>query len=173
MPLPRPKSTFGQAVLPVVGGIAFFAVLALVLWGVAGLVSRGGDGVQSRLGDDVFRPGKVEPLAEEILESGPLLFPGLVGTAGTRAIGVYHVGTDAATGWRVFSLVPPGAPAACVLEVDRGSRQLVDRSCSGDRYPADGTGLDPLPWTVDDEGTLAIDLTPGGAPGQGPSTTSS
>jgi hypothetical protein len=170
MPPGRPKSTLAAAVLPVLGGLAFFVVLGLVLWGVAALVSGGGSSVRVDLGENVFRPGEAADLAKEVAEDGPILFPGLVGQAGARAIGVYHVGTDSATGWKVYSLVPPGGPASCVLDLDRASRQLVDRACSGRRYPADGTGLDPVPWTVDGDGVLVIDLTPEGEPGRGTTT---
>ena len=165
MPLPRPKSPVAQAVVPVLGGLAFFAVIALVLWGVAALVSGGGD-VQVKLGDDVFQPGSADSVAEQVAEGGPLLFPGLVGTAGTRAIGVYHVGNDPLDGWTVFALVPPGAPPTCVVQVDRDTLELLD-PCSGTRYPSAGTGLDPVPWTVDEAGNLVIDLTPEGDPGGG------
>ena len=170
MPPSRPKSTLARAVLPVLGGLAFFVVLGLVLWGVAALVSGGGSKVRVDLGDDVFEPGDASDLAQEVTDSGPILFPGLVGHAGVRAIGVYHVGTDPKTAWKVYSLVPPGEPSTCVVELDRASRELVDRACSGRRFPADGTGLDPVPWTVDEDGVLVIDLTPGGEPGRGTTT---
>lgn len=170
MPASRPKSTLAEAVYPVLGGLAVLVVLALALWGVAALVSRGGSRVQVTLGENVFKPGKAVDVAEEVAESGPILFPGLVGHAGVRAIGVYHTGTDATTGWKVYSLVPPGAPATCVVEFDRAPRELVDRACSGRRYPVDGTGLDPVPWTVDRSGVLVIDLTPEGEPGRGTTT---
>jgi hypothetical protein len=171
MPLRRPKSTLAQAVLPVLGGLAFFAVLALVLWGVAALVSGSGSNVRVDLGEDVFEPGPAEDLAEEIAEDGPILFPGLVGPAGTRAIGVSHAGVDPLTGWAVYSLVPPGAPPSCVLHLDRASLQLANPTCTSTRFPADGTGLDPVPWTVGEDGMLVIDLTPDGEPGRGPTPT--
>ena len=119
MPLRRPKSTFAQAVLPVAGGLAFLALLALILWGAAVALSRGDD-VDVQVGDDVFRAGEAEALADEIAD-GPLLFPGLVGTAGTRAIGVHHAGGDPRRGWTVFSIVR----GSCVLEVDRATLELA------------------------------------------------
>src|SRR5262245_17756132 len=110
MPPRPPKSTLARAVLPVVGGLAFFAVLGLVLWGVAALVSGGGSSVRVNLGDNVFEPGDAADVSKEVADNGPILFPGLVGQAGVRAIGVYHVGTDPNTGWKVYSIVPPGEP---------------------------------------------------------------
>jgi hypothetical protein len=169
MPPGRPKSTLTRAVLPVAAGLGFFALLGLVLWGVAALVS-GSSKVEVKLGDNVFEPGQADHLAQEIKTNGPILFPGLVGTAGTRAIGVYHEGDDAAQGWHVYSLVPPGEGPQCVLTLDRSTLQLVDSACSGKRFPSNGTGLDPVSWTVDSGGTLVIDLTPGGEPGRGTTT---
>jgi hypothetical protein len=163
MPLRRPKSTLAQAVLPVMGGLAFFALLALALWGAAALLSKGDD-VDVQLGDDVFRAGEAAALADEVA-GGPLLFPGLIGTAGTRAIGVYHQGVDPTRGWTVFSI----ERGTCVLEVDRATLDLRD-PCTGQRFPANGAGLPPLPWSVDDDGDLIIDLTPDGDPGRGTTT---
>jgi len=160
MPLRRPKSTFAQAVLPVAGGLVFLALLALILWGAAVALSRGDD-VDVQVGDDVFRAGEAEALADEIAD-GPLLFPGLVGTAGTRAIGVHHAGGDPRRGWAVFSIVR----GTCVLEVDRATLELLD-PCTGERFPSNGAGLPALPWSVDDDGDLIIDLTPEGEPGRG------
>jgi hypothetical protein len=160
MPLRRPKSTFAQAVLPVAGGLAFLALLALILWGAAVALSRGDD-VDVQVGDDVFRAGEAAALADEIAD-GPLLFPGLVGTAGTRAIGVHHAGGDPRRGWTVFSIVR----GSCVLEVDRATLELID-PCTGERFPANGAGLPALPWSVDGDGDLIIDLTPEGEPGRG------
>jgi hypothetical protein len=157
MPLQRPKSTVALAVVPVLKGLAALVAIGLVLWVAAVLLSRG-DGVESQLGEDVFRAGQAEALARET-EQGPLLFPGLVGTAGTRAIGVHHAGDDPTSGWSVFSIERNG----CVLEVDRTALDLVD-PCTGQSFPADGAGLAPVPWSVDDDGDLIIDLRAGPSP---------
>jgi hypothetical protein len=164
MPFRRPKSTLARAVVPVAAGLVFFVVVGLVLWGVAALVS-GSSKVDVRLGDDVFRAGDAKALADEIAENGPLLFPGLVGPAGTRAIGAYHAGDDPASDWQVFSIVR----GSCVLEVDRATLELID-PCTGERFPSSGTSLPPVPWVVDRAGDLVIDLTPEGEPGRGPSS---
>ena len=163
MALIRPKTTVGRAVVPVTLGLGFFVLLGLVLWGVAALVSNG-PSVQVKLGADVFTLEEPASIAKEISTSGPLLFPGLVNGAEREAIGVYHTGDDPTTAWRVFSLVPPGAPASCVVSLDRATRELV-APCTGHRFPQDGTGLAPIPWSVDGSGHVVIDLTPGGAPG--------
>ena len=117
------------------GGLAFLALLGLVLWGAAVALSRGDD-VDVQVGDDVFRAGEAEALAEEIAD-GPLLFPGLVGTAGTRAIGVHHAGGDPRRGWTVFSIVQ--GRAACWRWTGRRSSCSIPAPASG--YPSNGAGL--------------------------------
>jgi hypothetical protein len=62
----------------------------------------------------------------------------------------------------VFSIVR----GSCVLEVDRATLELLD-PCTGERFPSNGSGLTALPWSVDDDGDLIIDLTPEGEPGRG------
>ena len=70
--------------VPVLGGIGFFGVLALVLWGIASLVSQNGSGATANLASTVFRPGSVVRYAAIIEEDGPVLFPDLLGTDGDK-----------------------------------------------------------------------------------------
>jgi hypothetical protein len=150
-----------QAVLPVVAGIGVLGLIALALWGVSAYVSRGSNGVEVRLGSRYFDAGPAKRIAAQIDRGGPILYPGLVGDAGKRPIGIGHVGTDELQGWRVYSLVPPGAPAGCLLAIDRVTRELT-APCWATRYPADGTGLDVFPVTkvtIDPGRHLIIDLT--------------
>src|SRR3954467_14442850 len=55
VPRPQLRTPLARAVVPVAGGIAFFAVVALVLWGVASLVSNNG-GATNNLASSVFQP---------------------------------------------------------------------------------------------------------------------
>ena len=158
----RPKSPLAQAVTPVAAGIGVLAVIALALWGISAALS-GSKKVEIRLGDKFFDAGPAKLAAARIAKEGPILYPGLIGQAGKRPIGIGHVGTDDLKGWRVYSLVPPGAPADCVLAVDRVAGDLA-APCSPARYPAEGTGLDLLPVTkvtIDPDRHLIIDLTSG------------
>jgi hypothetical protein len=156
----RLKSPLAQAVGPVAAGIGVLGVIALALWGIAALLS-GSRKVEVRLGDKYFDAGPAKLAAARIAKEGPILYPGLIGKAGKRPIGIGHVGTDDLKGWRVFSLVPPGAPVDCLLAVDRATGELA-APCWATRYPADGTGLDVLPVTkvtIDPDRHLIIDLT--------------
>jgi hypothetical protein len=57
-----------------------------------------------------------------------------------------------------------------VLAVDRKALDLVD-PCTGTHYPPDGGSLPTYPTRIDDNKVLYVDLTPGGQPGQGLTTT--
>ena len=114
----------------------------------------------------MFPAGEAEALVDEIAD-GPLLFPGLVGTAGTRAIGVHHAGGDPRRGWAVFSIVR----GSCVLEVDRATLDLLD-PCTGERFPSNARdSRNCRGWVDDERATSIIDLTPEGEPGRGPPIT--
>ena len=161
MRLPTLKSPAARAVAPVLAGIAAFALIGLALWGASLAVSHNsGVKVNTALAGRYFKPGGAERLARLITKDGPLLFPSLVGDAGRKPIGIGHVGDDPLKGWRVYSLVPPGASPDCILALDQSTRELT-APCAPARYPAEGTGLTVLPVTavtIDPDQNLVIDL---------------
>jgi hypothetical protein len=145
----------------VLAGLAALAVIGLALWGISAFVS-GNEKVQvsADLAERYFRPGGVERLSKLIAEDGPLLFPSLVGDAGRKPIGIGHVGTDPLKGWRVFSLVPPGSAADCILALDQTTGRL-GAPCIDRVFPPDGAGLYVLPVTavtIDPDEQLVVDL---------------
>jgi hypothetical protein len=130
--LARPKSTAARAALPVLAGLAFFAMLGLVAWGIAAWVSTSagpGGKVQVNLGEDVFNMGPAKQRAQEVAERGPLLFPGLV-AADEGYIVVNHSGTEPLAGWKAFAAVPPDRASSARCS---GRRRL---SSSRTRAPA-------------------------------------
>jgi hypothetical protein len=165
VPFPRPKSTAAQAVLPVLAGLVFFALLGLAAWGIAAWTSRnsGPGKVQVNLGEDTFNMGPAKERAQEVAERGPLLFPGLV-AADEGYIVVNHAGVDAFTGWKAFAAVPPGSRIECAVQWLPDARQFQD-PCTGTAYPADGTGLTPFRILINPDSELVIDL------GRGSTTT--
>jgi hypothetical protein len=154
----RLRSPLARAVVPVLGGIAFIAVIGLVLWGVAVLVGRNADPSDVHLGPDKFVLRSLDKKAKLIAEDGPLLFPGLVGPAERQPIGVWHAGDVTTSGWEVFSLVPAGGTPSCVLQLDRTDRTALIDPCTQQRYPSDGSTLPHIKWNVDLDGNLVIDL---------------
>ena len=142
-------------------GLGALALIGLALWGISYSVSHSSKvEATARLSGRYFTPGGAERLSKAIAKDGPLLFPSLIGDAGRRPIGIGHVGTDPLKGWRVFSLVPPGAAPDCILALDQPTR-LLTAPCAPDRYPEDGAGLTVLPVTavtIDPNRDLVIDL---------------
>ena len=132
--------------------IAGVAVAIALVFGLSVLASRGD--VEVNLGDDVFDAGKVEPIAAEIDDRGPITYSDVGG--GDRDIIVQHLGDDPRVGWIAFDARPPGASRDCFLRWNDRMREFTD-TCSGDTYPADGGDLARYPARVVDE-RLEIDL---------------
>jgi len=152
------RSTWARAIVPVAGGIVFFAVMGLLLWGIAAYLARDGSQPSERLVPSRFEVSGVESAADTVAESGPILFPGLATTTGERTIVLDHEGSDPATGWTVYFAYPAGADPSCHVEQVRGTRRFID--CTG--ATIDVTELAPPPSGVNPivEGrrTLYIDL---------------
>ena len=144
--------------VPVLGGIGFFAVLALVLWGIASLVSQNGSGATANLASNVFRPGSVQRYAAIIDEDGPVLFPDLLGTDGDKSIVLDHSGTDPMVGWRIYLGHPADRPITCKVVQVQHSSKFTD--CEG--RTIDVGALAPPPSgvapVVSSDGILTLDL---------------
>jgi hypothetical protein len=166
MPSTRPKSPAAQAVVPVLLGLAFLALLGLAVWGVSVWLSHStgpNSKVQVNLGEDTFNLGPAKQRADEVASRGPLLFPGLV-AADEGYIVVNHSGTDELSGWKAFAAVPEGEQVSCAVQWQAGSQQFRD-PCRGQTFPADGTGLHQYKVSINDSRELVIDL------GRGTTTT--
>lgn len=131
----QPTSPLGRAVLPVAGGIVFFALLALATWGIAALLSKNPDRVSTRLATPTFEVGRTETIAELIADQGPLLFQGLVGKEGDRSVVLDHTGDTVKKGWRVYYAYPADRTADCLVEQVKGTRNYTD--CEGRTLPVE------------------------------------
>jgi hypothetical protein len=151
------KSPVTRAVVPVLGGIAFFVVLALVTWGIAAWISRGGAEVTERLAPSRFEVGSAQSAARIVEEDGPIIFPGLNTTTGERTLVLDHQGDDPTRGWRIFYAYPIDRPD-CPVEQVIGTREFID--CDGttitvaDLSPP-ASGVFPV---VENQRVLYIDL---------------
>jgi len=151
------KSPFARAVVPVLGGIAFFVLLSLVTWGIAAYISDGGAEVTDRLAPPRLDVGTVTNVAQLVEEDGPIIFPGLNTTSGKRSLVLDHEGPDPTRGWQIFYAYPIGRPDCPVTQVaDTGG--LLD--CDGetiavaDLSPPE-SGVFPV---VENQRVLYIDL---------------
>jgi hypothetical protein len=157
---PQLRSPLARAVVPVAGGIAFFAVIALILWGIAALVSRNGSGATANLASTVFRPGSVERYAAIIDEDGPVLFPDLLGTDGDKSIVLDHSGTDPMHNWSIYLGHPADRPITCKVTQVRHTSRFTDcdgRTIEVGQLARPPQGVAPV---VSADGILTLDLTP-------------
>ena len=157
---PQLKSPLARAVVPVVGGIAFFALLFVAMWGVAALTSRNGAQTNEVLAGRTFQPGRVTTYASIVQSGGPIIFPDLLGTDGDKTVVLDHTGDDPARGWRLYLAHPADRPISCKVTQVRSSRQFTD--CEGrvvevEQLAAPPPGVAPA---VSNDGVLSLDLVP-------------
>jgi hypothetical protein len=132
MPRRRSQST-GRAVAV---GLVTVVVLVGGLLLVSLLANRGT--LRTQLGDEEFRAGRTDVLAERIAADGPALFSGLGAGIG-RDIYVQHLGHLDGDGWLALSARAPGQDdRACSL---RWTGRDFQDPCTNATFPADGTGL--------------------------------
>ena len=125
---PELRSPAAQAVAPVAAGIAFFAVLGLVLFGIAALMS-GEQSQTTTFTPDRLQVGNVERWADTVNTNGPVLFPGLGTTSGERTIVLDHNGSDPQRGWIVYYAYPADRDATCAVVQVEGTDDFTD--CEG------------------------------------------
>ena len=121
------RSPLARAVVPVAAGIGFFALLGLVLYGVAVYISHNAE--DARLGDPAFAVGRVDRVAESIADNGPQLFPDLKSPDGERSVVVAHAGADDFSGWFVFRPFPADRDESCFADQTVGTNTFTD--CEG------------------------------------------
>ena len=122
---PRFRSPLARAVAPVLGGVAFFALLFGVTWLFADRATENRKR-EVREGDYTFRVGSVEEMSQIISRDGPILYPDLRNTEYARTIVVDHTGDDPTKGWQVYYAYPADRDPTCLVTHVRGSRDFVD-----------------------------------------------
>ncbi len=141
---PRPRVLAAAGLLVGIGGLVFF-ILA-----VTGSGRFNSDSSPLRPVDAEFNVGDAEARAGAIeRDRTPLLFQDPADFE--RPIWVSHVGDDPEQGWYAFV----AAVGTCTVDWDLDAQEFVD--CDGNRYPADGAGLEPFDVRVD-HGELIVDL---------------
>lgn len=118
-------------------------------------LAQSGD-VQLNIGDQVFGPGNVDRLSEDIeAQRTPLLLSDPSG--GDRDIWLQHIGDQPETGWFAFAVRPPDAPRDCFVQW-QVNEQLFAYNCDDRTFPADGEGLFQYPVVIAGNGEITIDL---------------
>ena len=118
-------------------------------------LAQSGD-VQLNIGDEVFAPGNIERLSDDIeAQQTPLLFSDPAG--GDRDIWLQHIGDNDETGWYAFAVRPPDAPRDCFVQWEVEDQQFT-YNCDDRIFPADGEGLFQYPVSIAPNGEITIDL---------------
>jgi hypothetical protein len=150
------RTPLARAVLPIIGGIAFFVVLFGVTWLMATYVTDRTE-VVSTPGNRTFVVGKVADIAKSIAEDGPVLYPDLRDPLGKRSIVIEHNGTDVAKGWQVYYAYPADKSADCLVVQIEKTHTFTD--CDGRTLNVDQLmppeDVRPI---VENKTTLLIDL---------------
>lgn len=118
-------------------------------------LAQSGD-VQLQIGDQVFAPGNIDRLSEDIeAQETPLFFGDVAG--GDRDIFLQHIGDEPDTGWFAFAVRPNDAPRDCFI-VWASGENLFNYNCDDRTFPADGEGLFQYPVVINDNGEITVDL---------------
>jgi len=152
----RLRSPLARAVLPVAGGLLFFAVLFGVTWLMATFATERSER-QVVQGARTFVVGQVTDIAESIAKNGPILYPDLRDINGKRSIVIEHYGTDPLKGWQVYYAYPADKSSDCLVSQIQQSHVFTD--CDGRtlksnqlQKPSDVTPI------IEARSTLLIDL---------------
>ena len=154
--LPKPASPLSRAVVPIVAGLVFFAVLFGATWLFAGRATENRRR-EVRSGDYTFRVGPVEEMAAIVERDGPILYPDLRDTAYDRTIVVDHTGDDPTKGWQVYYAYPADRDPTCLVTHVQGSRDFVDCNERTLAVEALHRPIDARP-VVENRTSLLIDL---------------
>ncbi|MFM8867264.1 MAG: hypothetical protein ACKOFZ_03135 [Ilumatobacteraceae bacterium] len=156
MARPSLRSPVARAVAPIVGGILFFAALFGVTWLMAEFATNRAE-VQVQAGDRTFVVGNVEDIAEAVATDGPILYPDLRDSTGTRSIVIEHNGNDPAKGWQVYYAYPADRDESCLVTQIAKTHTFTD--CDGRTLSVEQLmpPMDVRP-IVENKTTLLIDL---------------
>ena len=152
----RLRSPLARAVLPIVGGILFFAVLFGLTWLMAAFAT---DRTERQVvpGNRTFVVGQVTDVAKSIAKNGPILYPDLRDVNGKRSIVIEHNGTDPLKGWQVYYAYPADRSSECLVAQVKQSHTFTD--CEGRTLQVDQlqkpSDVTPI---VEGQRTLLIDL---------------
>ena len=154
---PQLQSTFARAVVPVLLGLGFFAVLGLALWGVAAIVAANHDDTTSHLTPTVQEMGSTTFVAGVIDRDGPIILRDLLGH--DRNVVVDHTGSDINFGWAIYLASPADRDVDCTIELIKKTRTFSDcegRTLQVADLATPPRGVGPI---ISSNGELTLDLT--------------
>lgn len=152
MPVGSTKAPPRQIVFLFLATILGFVAMYFLFTRTADLAQSGD--VQISIGDEVFAPGNVDRLSED-LETDPLLLSDVSG--GDRDIWLQHVGDVPETGWFAFAVRPIDAPRDCFVNWEI-EEQIFSYNCDDRTFPPGGEGLFQYPVNISPGGDITIDI---------------
>ena len=152
MPVGSTKAPPRQIIFLFVATILGFVAMYFLFTRTADLAQSGD--VDISIGDDVFAPGNVDRLSED-LKTDPLLLSDVSG--GDRDIFLQHIGDVPETGWFAFAVRPNDAPRDCFVNWEN-DRQEFSYNCDDRIFPAGGEGLFQYPVNISPGGDITIDI---------------
>lgn len=152
MPVGSTKAPPRQIIFLFVATVLGFVAMYFLFTRTADLAQSGD--TQLSIGDEVFAPGNVDRLSED-LKTDPLLLSDVSG--GDRDIWLQHVGDVPETGWSAFAVRPIDAPRDCFVNWEI-ELQEFSYNCDDRIFPAGGEGLFQYPVNVSPDGDITIDL---------------
>ncbi len=121
----RLRSPMARAVVPIVGGLAFFALLFGVTWLFADQATDNRKR-EIRPGNYTFRVGPVDDMADIVRKEGPILYPDLRDTLYQRTVVVDHLGEEPSVGWQVYYAYPADRGPECLVTHIENTRNFMD-----------------------------------------------
>jgi len=149
--MPRRRTQSRAALVGIAVVVALVGGMVLLSW----LGEQGT--VEVQLGSRDAGPYDTEEIARQVARDGPFVLQDL---SPDKRLDIYlqHEGEDPSEGWIAISARAPGVTDRdCALQWD-GER--FEDPCSGETYPADGTGLTRFPTRIEGD-DLYIDFQQG------------
>ncbi|HEY4333704.1 MAG TPA: hypothetical protein VGM78_14080 [Ilumatobacteraceae bacterium] len=160
---PQLRSPLARAVVPVLAGIAFLAVLGLILFAVAVHISHDSKNVSSDFAPSTFDVGRTSTYSDVIAADGPLIFPDLLRANGKRTIVLDHTGDDPQRNWNIYMAYPADRDVSCKVTQIKHTRNFID--CTGRTVATEALARPPAGVypEVFANGTITLHLLPASA----------
>ena len=126
---PQLRTPLARAVVPVLGGLAFFAVLGLFLWGIAVFISHNNTTTANSFAPTVFEAGNTASLAGVVADGGSLMLPDLLNSSGRLTIVLDHTGEIEKANWTISMAYPADRDVNCKVTQIKKTHRFTD--CEG------------------------------------------
>lgn len=153
---PNLQSPLRRALVPIAGGVTFLAVLFGSMWLMAAYITNNAE-IDAPTSERTFVVGSVTDVAKSVESNGPVLYPDLRDSNGSRSIVIEHTGDDPTKGWQVYYAYPADRDPTCLVKQIERTHTFID--CEGRTLKVDQlqppADVRPI---VENRTTLLIDM---------------